>query len=80
MAEPSEVGAVLLDLTRMISDTQQNSCLSERWAQVSSSYIFKSKQIQHRLKNLRIAIYLILDLLSYLDASFPMKVSIKYIL
>lgn len=81
MAEASEVGALLLDLIRMISNARQNSCLSERRAQASSSYVFKRKQMQHRLeKKLRIATYLIPELLSYLDASFPMEISVKYIL
>lgn len=50
MAEASEVGALLLDLIRMISNARQNSCLSERRAQASSSYVFKRKQMQHRLE------------------------------
>lgn len=43
MAEPSEAGALLLDLIRMSSNAQQNSCLSERRAQASSSYIFQKE-------------------------------------
>lgn len=80
MAQQSQVGVLLLDHTQMISSARQNSHLSERQAQASSCYTFKRKQIQHCLKNLRIAICLTPELLRYLDASLPMETSVKYIL
>lgn len=80
MAQQSQAGALLLDHIRMISGARQNSCLSERQAQAPSSYTSKRKQIQHCLKNLRIAMCLISELLRYLDVSFPVEISVKYIL
>lgn len=53
-------------------------CLKDK--QTSSSYTFKRKQILLCLKNLRIAICLIPELLRCLDVSFPTEISIKYIL
>lgn len=81
MAEPSETGAVHWDLVRTISDAQQDSAVSKRWAWTRSSHIVKRRQIlQHRLKNIRIAIYLIPNLLNYSGLSFPTKIPVRYIL
>lgn len=80
MAQQSQVGVLLVDHTLMISKAWQNSCLCERQAQPSSSYTLKRKQIQHCLKNLRIAICLIPELLRYSDVPFPVEISVKWIL
>lgn len=76
-AEPR--GALLLDHTRLVSRAPQNGCLSERQADITQLHSQK-KQTQHCLKNLRIAICLIPELLRYLDVSFPTEISAEYIL